>query len=102
MEKKDLKVIRGTRDDIEDISSLDNFTKDLDLNYIDTMIEDEGVNPLKSSVLLHFYIGDIMDRKIINHLSKQYGVSKKYIIDMVDEINDVESKLRKGDKYYDK
>lgn len=51
---------------------------------------------LRSEVLLHYYLGDIYDKKVMNNIIKQYGVSRKYIINLIDEFNKIEERLKGG------
>ena len=38
------------------------------------------IDQLKSDLLMHYFIGDIYDKKVIKEMSRTYGVSVKYIM----------------------
>lgn len=59
-------------------------------------INDSNVEQLRSDLLFHYYSSDIFDKKVINSIMKQYGVSRKYIMKMIEEFNQIELKLNGG------
>lgn len=59
-------------------------------------INDSNVEQLRSDLLFHYYSSDIFDKKVINSLIKQYGVSRKYIMKMIEEFNQIELRLNGG------
>ena len=61
-----------------------------------TNINDSNVDQLRSDLLFHYYSSDIFDKKVLNSLMKQYGVSRKYIMNMIEEFNQIERRLNGG------
>ena len=61
-----------------------------------TNINDSNVNHLRSELLFHYYSSDIFDKKVMNSIMKQYGVSRKYIMKMIEEFNQIEIRLNGG------
>lgn len=61
-----------------------------------TNINDSNVNQLRSELLFHYYSSDIFDKKVMNSIMKQYGVSRKYIMKMIEEFNQIEIRLNGG------
>lgn len=59
-------------------------------------INDSNVEQLRSDLLFHYYSSDIFDKKVMNSLIKQYGVSRKYIMKMIEEFNQIELRLNGG------
>lgn len=61
-----------------------------------TNINDSNVNQLRSELLFHYYSSDIFDKKVMNSIMKQYGISRKYIMKMIEEFNQIEIRLNGG------
>ena len=54
------------------------------------------IDQLKSDLLMHYFIGDIYDQKVIKELSRTYGVSVKYIMKKCNEFNITNERLEGG------